>query len=206
MVMNSPIHVRQHPGAQTPDDLYDTPPPWDIGRPQPDFRSLVDTGDITGRVLDIGCGTGEHALMTAALGLDSLGIDRSARAIAIAEEKARVRGLRARFARFDALRVAALEETFDTVLDCGLFHLFSETERQAYVDGLRAAIPAGGRYFMLGLRDSATNDWGSHGLGEHEIAAAFADGWRIETIEPTTIELTMAPGRADAWLAAMTRR
>src|SRR5215217_4972205 len=51
------------------------PPPWDIGRPQPAFLELAEQGALTGRVLDVGCGTGEHALMAAARGFDATGID-----------------------------------------------------------------------------------------------------------------------------------
>ena len=51
-------------------DFFDSayrggPPPWDIGRPQKEFVELVRRGEITGSVLDIGCGTGEHALFFA---------------------------------------------------------------------------------------------------------------------------------------------
>ncbi len=42
------------------------PAPWDIGRPQPAFARLADRGLLAGRVLDAGCGTGEHTLLAAA--------------------------------------------------------------------------------------------------------------------------------------------
>jgi hypothetical protein len=44
---------------------YKGTPPWDIGRPQKEFVDLVSRGEIHGSVLDIGCGTGEHALFFA---------------------------------------------------------------------------------------------------------------------------------------------
>ena len=50
-------------------------PPWDIGRPQAAFRELADRDRLVGRVLDVGCGTGEHALMAAERGLDATGVD-----------------------------------------------------------------------------------------------------------------------------------
>src|SRR5207302_2546084 len=34
-------------------------PPWDISQPQPAFVALAQAGRITGKVLDVGCGTGE---------------------------------------------------------------------------------------------------------------------------------------------------
>jgi len=77
--------------------------PWEIGRPQPALRRLAEAGLLTGRVLDIGCGTGEHALMCAAMGLDATGIDAAPAAIGRAKHAAEQRGLAARFAVGDAL-------------------------------------------------------------------------------------------------------
>src|ERR1035437_576793 len=57
------------------DGFYAGTPPWDIGRPQPAFLSLAEAGAIRGRVLDVGCGTGEHTLMAAGMGLEATGID-----------------------------------------------------------------------------------------------------------------------------------
>jgi cyclopropane fatty-acyl-phospholipid synthase-like methyltransferase len=54
---------------------YRGSPPWDIGRPQKEFVELVMRGEITGSVLDIGCGTGEHALFFASEGHEVWGID-----------------------------------------------------------------------------------------------------------------------------------
>jgi len=79
------------------DAMYDGTPPWDIGRPQPVFQRLADAGAISGRVLDVGCGTGEHALLAASLGLDALGVDTAPSAVAAARRKAGHRGLPARF-------------------------------------------------------------------------------------------------------------
>ena len=117
-----------HP-ATGPDDLYAAKPPWDIDRPQPAFLALAEDGQIRGRVLDIGCGTGEHALMAAGLGHDAVGVDQSAHALELAEGKARDRGITVTFIRYDACKLADLGETFDTVLDCGLFHIFSDAAR-----------------------------------------------------------------------------
>ncbi len=60
-------------------------------------------GEITGSVLDIGCGTGEHALFFAEEGHEVWGIDASPRAIQKAGEKAAERGLRVNFLVMNAL-------------------------------------------------------------------------------------------------------
>src|SRR5436190_18213935 len=88
-------------------------PPWDIGRPQAAFRELADHGKLTGRVLDVGCGTGEHALMAATAGLDATGVDAAPTAITMARRKADERGIPARFMTGDALALADLGESFD---------------------------------------------------------------------------------------------
>jgi cyclopropane fatty-acyl-phospholipid synthase-like methyltransferase len=159
-------------------------------------------------VLDVGCGTGEHALMAAALGLDATGIDLASNALRTADEKARDRGLKARFLRYDALKLADLGEVFDTVLECGLFHIFSDGERTIYVDGLRAALKSGGRYFHLGFSDCEPGSWENRRvrkLTQAEIVAAFSDGWHIDSIEPATIEITTDPRGIRAWLVAAVR-
>jgi len=108
---------------QTFDERYRSgEAPWEIGRPQPEVICLAEGGFFTGRVLDIGCGTGENALMLAARGLDVFGIDQIESVIQIARDKARDRGLSARFSVHNALQLADLGETFDTVLDSAVFH------------------------------------------------------------------------------------
>jgi hypothetical protein len=50
----APWHPRAEPGRPEEPDLYASPPPWDIGRPQPAFLGLARAGLIRGRVLDAG--------------------------------------------------------------------------------------------------------------------------------------------------------
>lgn len=204
MVGSHPAGYHGSTSPRGPDDLYVSRPPWDIGRPQPAFLALSEAGAIRGRVLDVGCGTGEHVLMCAGLGLDATGVDLADAALRVATEKARERGLAARFLRQDARRLGDLGEVFDTVLDCGLFHIFADDERAVFAASVRGVLEPGGRYFMLGFSDRQPGEWGPHRLTRQEIVAAFADGWRVDSIEPATIDITTAPGGIRAWLAALT--
>ena len=106
------------------------PAPWDIGRPQPAFARLADEGRLAGRLLDVGCGTGENALLAADHGADVTGIDIAPTAIARARAKASARGLAARFEVADALDLGRLGLTFDTVIDSGVFHVFGDDDRR----------------------------------------------------------------------------
>jgi cyclopropane fatty-acyl-phospholipid synthase-like methyltransferase len=184
---------------------YSTTPPWDIGRPQPAFASLAAEGGLGRRVLDVGCGTGEHVLMAAEAGRRAVGIDISPTAIRLAEAKAAERGTGARFTVGDVRRLEALGERFDTVLDCGLFHMFDPDDRAAYVASLCSATRPGARYFMLCFSDRQPGNEGPHRLTRAEITTAFADGWRLDAIEPATIEVTIDPDGIRAWSVAATR-
>jgi cyclopropane fatty-acyl-phospholipid synthase-like methyltransferase len=106
----------------------------------------------------------------------------------------------------DALELGAVGEQFDTVLDCGLFHIFDDDDRSRFIDSLRAAIPAGGCYFMLCFSDRQPGEWGPRRVTEDEIRSSFAAGWTVDGIEPTRIDITIDPEGAQAWLVALTRR
>jgi SAM-dependent methyltransferase len=180
-------------------------PAWDIGRPQPAFDHLATAGKLVGRVLDVGCGTGEHALMAASLGYEAVGVDMSVRAIELAKTKATERGVDVRFVVGDALRLVDLGEQFDTVLDCALFHILDDSERERYVASLAEVVPPGGRYHMLCFSDRQPGDWGPRRVTQDEIRVAFSAGWRIESIESAVIDLTWDPAGALAWQVAATR-
>jgi cyclopropane fatty-acyl-phospholipid synthase-like methyltransferase len=178
-------------------------PPWDIGRPQPAFQALADTGSIIGTVLDVGCGTGEHALMAAALGLDAVGIDLSPTAIDLAQEKARARGLSVRFELADALDLPALGERFDTVLDCGLFHVLGDAARAPFAAALRKVMVRGGRYHMLCFSDQVPGTFGPRRVSREEIRSTFSVRWSVDSIEPSIIETTVPERDANAWHATI---
>lgn len=142
--------------------------------------------------------------MAAELGLKATGVDTAEEAIAIARRKAQERGLAARFLVWNALRLAELGEQFDTVLDCGLFHVFDDQERCSFVDNLRAVVRPGGRYFMLCFSERQGGEFGPRRVTQQEIRNSFREGWRVDSIEPAELETTNL-GPILAWLACMTR-
>lgn len=190
------------------EDRYAEPPPWEIGRPQKAFLDVARSGAVRGRVLDVGCGTGEHAFMCADLGLDVTGIDLATTALRTAEDKARQRGSAVRFLRHDALELPALGERFDTVLDSGMFHMLDPQDRAAFTGGLRTVLRPGGRYFLLCFSDREPKTPGvtvPYRLSRDDITAAFADKLQIDSVVPATIEITLDPAGIRGWLCAMTR-
>jgi SAM-dependent methyltransferase len=183
-------------------------PPWDTGRPQPAIVRLANAGEIRGKVLDVGCGTGENALFLAGRGLDVTGVDLSPTAVMRAVEKATERGLHATFREGDACDPAALGGPYDTIVDSGVFHVFDDPGRVRYVSALARALKPGGVYHMIVFSDRQPGDWGPRRVTESEIRRAFGPDWGIERLEAARFEVLMATddGHAEAWLASIRRK
>ena len=184
---------------------YQATPPWDIDGPQPAFAQLAADGGLRGRVLDVGCGTGEHVLLAAEVGCEAMGMDIAPSAIRLAEAKAVERRLPARFIVGDARELRSLGEQFDIVLDCGLFHVFDDEDRPRFVESLAQAVRPGGRYFMLCFSEEEPAGWGPRRVTQAEIRAVFMNGWEVETIERTELHVTIRTEPVRAWFATIRR-
>jgi SAM-dependent methyltransferase len=190
---------------------YATPrAPWDIGRPQ---RAFVEAAEaIRGRVIDIGCGTGDLSLWLAEQGRTVTGVDFLEKPLEVARQKAADSGLAVNFLQMDAVTVGELPERFDAVTDCGLFHTFDTAGRAAYVGALTQLLEPGSRVFLLCFADAEPGEHGPRRVSERELREAFANGWQVETIEPARFEVVpgipgaeFGPGGARAWFAVMRR-
>ena len=187
------------------DEMYMGVPPWDIGRAQPEVVRLADAGGFAGRVIDVGCGTGENGLELASRGLDVLGIDASPRAIGAATAKASERGSSAQFLVADALQLGSLARRFASVLDCGVFHVFEDDERPVYVASLAAALEPGGVLQLLCFSDLQPGTFGPRRVTQQEIRESFADGWDVREIAPVTFVTNLPELQANAWRATIAR-
>lgn len=198
------------PDRSTFSQAYSKRAPWDIGHAQPAFVARAER--VNGHVLDCGCGTGELALYFAKRGLRVTAFDFLEEPIRRAKEKADTRSLSAEFEVADALRLAKRSSRFDTVLDCGLFHLFSDEDRATYVAGLTTVTKMGGRLMVVCFSDKEPGTLGPRRVTEKELRRSFADGWKCERIEPDFFEVRpdlpdyqFSNGRAHAWFAEFVR-
>lgn len=185
------------------------PAPWDIGRPQPAIVRLASTGALTGPVLDVGCGTGENSLHIASLRLSVLGVDVAETALGMARKKAATLGspVTVDFAAADAFHLEHLGRTFQTVLDCGLFHTFDAHERTKYVASLASVTERNGVLYVLCFSEHGPNT-GPHPIRQEELRAAFTSnsGWNMGAIEPAHIQTRFYDDNgAPAWLATIKR-
>jgi cyclopropane fatty-acyl-phospholipid synthase-like methyltransferase len=198
------------PNRETFEAAYTGKAPWDIGKPQPVLINAADL--ITGSILDAGCGTGDNALFFAQRGHQVTGIDYLREPIERAKKKAAERGIAANFLMLDALHLDSLPEQFDSVIDCGLFHVFSDEDRQRYVAGLAGVTKPSGRLFLLCFSDQEPGEQGPRRVSQQELRAAFANGWEVESIEPARFEtrpdlqgITFSSGGPKAWFARIRR-
>src|SRR5262245_6548854 len=134
------------------ENYYAGKAPRDIGKPQGPFAAVADR--VTSPVLDAGCGTGEHALFFAARGHHVTGIDFVEEAIRRARRKAAERGLAVQLLVKDATTLGDWAERFASVIDCGLFHVFSDADRRRYAQGLAQVLQPGGWLFLLCFSDA----------------------------------------------------
>jgi len=198
------------PNKETFATLYAGQAPWDIGRPQQAFLDVAD--QIRGSVLDAGCGTGDIALFLAARGNRVTGIDFLEEPIQRAKRKAVERGLSATFLVKDTLTLKDWSERFDNVIDCGLFHVFSDEDRKKYVAGLTMVLRSGGTLFLMCFSDQEPGTQGPRRVAKKEIYDAFAEGWKVESIEPRQIEtipvkdFSFSEGGPKAWFVTARRR
>jgi cyclopropane fatty-acyl-phospholipid synthase-like methyltransferase len=198
------------PDRSTFESAYAGQAPWDIGKPQKPFIHAADR--ITGSVLDAGCGTGDTALFLAQRGGKVTGIDFLEVPIQRAQRKAAEQGVQAAFLVKDATTMTDWNERFDNVIDSGLFHVFNDEDRLRYVEGLATVLKPGGWLFLMCFSDEEPGTQGPRRVSKKELHDTFAQGWAIESIEPTRAEvradlkdLTFSEGGPKAWFVVVRR-
>jgi SAM-dependent methyltransferase len=172
------------------------PPPWEIERPQPAVVALTESGRLTGRVLDAGCGTGRHSAYLAESGHDVsavVGFDGSRTAIELARERVRLPNVR--FVLADATELEGVEGPFDSVLDLGLFHMLDATAQASYATALARVVRPGGTAYLVVF---------AHSITPEVVRAAFGEGWDVPDPEPTFLYGKIPPGaRPPQWNATV---
>jgi len=182
-------------------------PPWQIDRPQPEVLQLIEQGKFESPVLDLGCGTGDNTIELARHGLVVKGLDAVPEALDRARKKTEQAGLKQspEFVLGDALRLAESGLKARTVLDCALFHTFSDEERREYIRGLEAVLSPGGRLHILSFSELETRQPGPRRLSLSEITESFEAGWRVEDSVRCRYWDRVRPDGAHAWRVSFVR-
>lgn len=182
-------------------DIYEGEAPWDLGEPQREVVRLLEADAFRSPVLDVGCGTGENAMLLALARFEVTAIDLVPAAVETAREEAAARAIDVDWRWGDALHLAdALPgRRFRTVLDSGVFHVFGDRDRARYVDQLRRVTEPAGLVHVIVFRDDEPGDDGPRRVSRAELEAAFSDGWQPLGIDATHYGLRGRGPGARAW-------
>ena len=156
-------------------------PPWE-GHPLPQrLLELVEGPSALrpGKVLDVGCGTGDTSIYLAQHGWDVTAFDFVLVAINRARAKAKSAGVSLRAMQADVTRVTALEigSGFQLIVDNGLLHGLSDESRDAYVR-LVSQVPAPQATLLIAAFAKRERR-GPRGIDRSEIERRFAGAWDL---------------------------
>ena len=125
--------------------------PWNFETPPNDLVKLIESGKLQPcKTIDLGCGTGNYAIYLASQGFKVTGIDVSAKAIRIAKENAKKKGVKCDFLVADVLSdLFEVEEKFDFAFEWELLHHIFPEHRRKYVENVYKLLNSGGVYFSI---------------------------------------------------------
>lgn len=196
------------------------PAPWAIGRPQRAIAELAGRDFFEGPVLDIGCGTGENAILLAYRGVEVMGIDVVPKAIELATASAARAVAESARAGDTSMRVApefrvgsALDlpactggRTFRTLLDCAVLHVFSDADRERYRESVSAVAEPGARIAVLVFSEHETRPGGPRRMTVRDIERTLGSRWSLVRVQPSRYEHISHDGGARSWLAVLRHR
>lgn len=118
-----------------------------------DFIEQEIAFNKSARILDVGCGTGRHAIELTRRGYDVTGVDLSPSQLELAREKSAAEGLDIRFIQQDA-REMAFDQEFDLVImlcEGGFPLMETDEENFRILQGAARAIKTGGKFIFTTL-------------------------------------------------------
>lgn len=158
-------------------------PNWDGDTIPQEIAALSNNNGIGNRVLDLGCGTGTHAIYLAQQGYTVVGVDFSSKAIALARQKARQAGAIVDFRIGDVTRLNFLNDPFDIVLDVGCFHGLSKAERKKYAQNLARLTHQGSLFLLWAVKG---DDHFGIGMNPEEIGLSLSPNFELNRTQNTT--------------------
>jgi SAM-dependent methyltransferase len=163
--------------------------PWDRDDIAMPVRELAEgPGALPpGRALDLGCGTGRHAVFLAQHGWDVTAVDFVPKALSKARHRAEVAGVRVRWIQGDVTRLAEIEvgDGYGLVLDIGTFHGLDDRQRADCAREVTAAAASGATMLVLAFQPGRRGPL-PRGLDQAELLRHYGADWELISVAPMT--------------------
>lgn len=154
---------------------------WDRDAPDP---ALVRWAGTPARAVDLGCGTGTHALWLARRGVAVDAVDFSSRAVAALRRRAAEAGVALAAHEADVLRWTP-PHAYDLVVDYGCFHSLPVEGRARYAEVVAEAAAPGGIFVLMAMSPRWPVDWrvlGPHHVRRRDVVTTFGRFFVLEEV------------------------
>ena len=160
--------------------------PWDGHPLAQSLRDLVEgtrdaAGLPAGRVLEVGCGTGDCSIYLAQHGWQVTAVDFVAKPLERARAKASAAGAAVDFLRADVTQLsqAGIGANFELIVDNGCLHNMSDADRDSYVREISALAAPDARLLIVAFPPGGR--FGVRGVDPEEMERRFTPAWRLLT-------------------------
>jgi len=169
---------------------------------------LVCNGELRpGRILDIGCGTGDNAIYLAKNGLSVVGLDPELNAVETARARAARESTEVDFVVGNGGHLTELfrDGEFDAVIDTGFFRTLSEPERHKNIQQVHRVLRNGGRYYLICFSEREYNESARKRLSPEDLRRALGADFRLNYVRDTVLDSGLNTGGAMAYLVSSTK-
>lgn len=142
-----------------------------LERDKPVIRRIIDRFNI-GSAVDAGCGSGLHSILLAEEGVETIGIDLSARMISSARKHAEERGANVTFYQADFSQAAdVVDEPADVLLCLGnsVPHILDSDEMERVLRAFRKSVRDGGTVLIQLLNYDRVLEHKDRIVGIHKV-------------------------------------
>ncbi len=196
------------------EDIYRLNPAEDIPwfnpeLPLPVRQFIEQNKHVAGRLLELGCGLGHHAIAAAKLGYDVTAVDISPTAIERARELSVREGVACTFISGDVRApLDAVTPGFTLGWDWEMLHHIAPGQRAGYVENLRRLLLPGASYLSVSfsMRDPLFGGIGAERVTPIGTVLYFSTAAEIRTLferafEVVELQEVVIPGRQGAHVA-----
>jgi SAM-dependent methyltransferase len=133
---------------------------WEPNLSSPELAALIAAGFFreNTKILDVGCGGGLDAIFIAKYGFDVTGVDLSKEAVKIAKNRADDAEVQVDWLIGSVFDLPIETETFDFIVDRGLFHVIEDVDRPRYSSEVFRILKPSGCAVIRGAGEEVGRD------------------------------------------------